>query len=261
MAGRLEGRVFVVTGSTQGLGEAVARQLASEGARGIVICGRNEEKGAAVATSLTSASTRAVYVPVDLENEADCRNVIQKCKEEFGCIHGLVNSAASTARGTIEDTSAELWDQMFRINVRAPFILMQEAIRLMKESKNPGSIVNISSVSSYGGQPFLTAYCSSKGALNTLTKNTAFSLRPDRIRVNSLNLGWMATPAEDSIQRSVHNRPENWLEIEETKQPLGRILRPNEVAKMVCYLLSDDAEMVTGSLIDFGVQDPVGASF
>jgi NAD(P)-dependent dehydrogenase (short-subunit alcohol dehydrogenase family) len=246
----MEGKVIIVTGGTQGLGEGIARHLADLGAAGLVICGRNQERGQIVAADLEQAGCESVYVPTDLAVEADCRRVVQVCDERFGRVNGLVNAAGMTTRGTLDDTSVALWDEMFAVNARAPFILMQESVRIMKREGQGGSIVNIGSMSAYGGQPFITAYCASKGALATLTKNAAHSLRYDRIRVNDINIGWMLTPNEEAVQKAM-GQPENWLELAEAEKPFKRILRPRDVAGMTAYLLSDEAEMMTGSLIDF----------
>ena len=241
-------KIIVVTGGTQGLGEGIARHLAENGAEGLVICGRNQERGASVAAELTTAGCQVLYVPCDLE--ADCRNVIHACDAKFGRLDGLVNAAGVTTRGTLDDTTVELWDQIFAVNARAPFILMQEAVRVMKREGKGGSIVNILSMSAHGGQPFITAYCASKGALATLTKNAAHALRFDHIRVNGLNIGWTATTNEHATQIAM-GKPENWLELAEPNLPFKRLLRPEDVAGITSYLLSDAAEMMTGSLIDF----------
>lgn len=243
-------KIIVVTGGTQGLGEGIARYLANKGAAGLVICGRNQERGQAVAADLEKSGVRTVYVPTDLEQEADCRKVIKVCDETFGRVDGLVNAAGVTTRGTLDDTSVELWDQIFAVNTRAPFILMQEAVRVMKREGHGGSIVNILSMSAHGGQPFITAYCASKGALATLTKNAAHALRFDHIRVNGLNIGWTYTTNEHAVQIAM-GKPENWLELAEPNLPFKRLLRPHDVASITAYLLSDESEMMTGSLIDF----------
>ena len=247
---RLDGKVIIITGGTQGLGEGIARHLADLGAAGLVVCGRNEKRGQAVAADLAKAGSRAVFVPGDLERVEDCRRIIPRCDEEFGRLDGLVNAAANTNRGTLDNTSVEFWDKIMATNVRAPFILIQEAARVMKREKRGGSIVNILSMVSYCGQTHLMPYSVSKGALATLTKNAAVGLRPDRIRVNGLNIGWTATPAEDVIQRG-EGQPENWLELADAKMPLGRLSRPSDIAGITGYLLSDAAEIMTGSLVDF----------
>ncbi len=144
----------------------------------------------------------------------------------------------------------EHWDKLMAINLRAPFLLMQDAVRIMQRERRGGSIINILSMSAHGGTPNLTPYSVSKGALGTLTRNAANSQRKHRIRVNALNIGWMATPAEDSVQR-MEGQPEDWLVAADKSAPFGRILRPGDVARMTVYLLSDSAEMMTGALIDF----------
>lgn len=243
-------KVIIVTGGTQGLGEGIARHFAQLGAAGLVICGRNSRQGQAVAQKLQDFGAEALYVQADLSAPEACRQVVQGCAQKFGRVDGLVNAAGVTTRGTLEDTSVELWDYIFAVNTRAPFILMQETVRLMKQTGRGGSIVNILSMSSYGGQPFITAYCASKGALATLTKNSANALRFDRIRVNAINMGWTATDAEHQVQLAM-GKPENWLEQAEAQQPFGRLLRPLDIAKLAAYLISDDAQMMTGSIIDF----------
>jgi NAD(P)-dependent dehydrogenase (short-subunit alcohol dehydrogenase family) len=251
----LDGKVAVVTGSTQGLGEAIARLFAAQGAAGIVLCGRNVERGQAVARSL---GVPARFVAAELGRVEDCRRVIAEADGAFGRLDVLVNAAAITDRGTILDTSPELFDAMFAVNVRAPFFLMQDAAKLMRRDGVAGAMVNIQSMSAHGGQSFISAYCASKGALATLTKNVAFALMPDRIRVNGLNIGWMDSPGEAAIQAKYHAADPDWLARAEAKQPFGRLIKPDEVARAVAYLASDESGLMTGSVIDFD-QQVVGA--
>ena len=246
----LNGKIIVVTGGTQGVGEGIATLAAQRGAAGIVICGRGVENGERVAAELRGIGSEALYVQADLSEVAQSRAVMAAAKERFGRIDGLVNAAAISTRGAIEDTSEALFDLMFDVNVRAPFFLMQEAVKVMQETGTGGSIINISSISSRGGQPSLAAYSASKGALNTLTKNVAHSQRSHRIRVNAIILGWTVTPNEHKVQLAAGN-PGNWLEGADATANFGRILRPRDVAGICCYLLSDEAEMMTGSIIDF----------
>jgi NAD(P)-dependent dehydrogenase (short-subunit alcohol dehydrogenase family) len=252
----LQGKIVIITGSTQGLGEGLAHHAAEAGAAGIVITGRGKANGERVAAEVAALGSETLFVPADLEVETDCRHIIQACDQRFGRVDGLVNAAGVTTRGTLDDTSVELWDQIFRVNSRAPFILMQEAARVMRREKISGSIVNILSMSAHGGQPFITAYCASKGALAILTKNAAHSLRHDHIRVNGLNIGWTYTTNEHAVQLAM-GKPESWLEQAEPNLPFKRLLRPHDVAGITTYLLSDAAEMMTGSLIDFD-QNVVG---
>ena len=243
---RLDGRKVVVTGSTQGLGAAIARRAAALGAE-LVITGRDRERGEAVAAELD-----ATFVAADLTDPEACRDIMRACDR----VDGLVNAAGLSSRGTLDDTSVELWDRLFAINARAPFILMQEAARRMPEG---GSIVNIITMASHGGEPVLMAYSASKGALATLTRNLGYSLQPDRIRVNGLNIGWTATEGEHGVQTG-EGRADDWLAAADASRPFGRLLRPDDIAPAVTYLLSDAARMVTGSVVDFDqtVHGPYG---
>lgn len=248
----LRNKVAVVTGGTQGLGAAIAQLLAQRGAAGVVICGRQVDKGRAQAQQITQASgVRVVFVQADLEKVDDCRRVIATADTEFGRVDVLVNAAAITDRGTLLDTDPALFDRMMAINVRAPFFLMQEAVKLMRRDQIAGSIVNIGSMSALAGQPFIAAYCTSKGALATLTRNSAYALLRNRIRVNGLNIGWMASEGEDRIQREFHGCGPDWLEQTAAKQPFGRLVDPHEVARAVAFLCSDESGLMTGSVIEY----------
>lgn len=250
MPDALQGKVVLVTGSTQGLGEEIARLSVERGAAGIVLTGRSAERGEALAASLGSAQCRVIFVRAELASAAACQEIIQRADAAFGRLDGLVNAAACTERGTLEDTTAEHWDKIMAINLRAPFLLIQGAVRIMQREGTGGSIVNIQSMSAHGGTPNLTAYSVSKGGLGVLTRNAANSQRARQIRVNALNIGWMATPAEHAVQR-LEGQPEDWLQAADRGAPFGRILRPRDVAGMAAYLLSDEASMMTGALVDF----------
>ena len=245
------GKVAVVTGSTQGLGEATARLFAERGAEALVICGRAEDRGRHIAGELSAGTCPTTFVRADLADLDDCRRVIDAAEEAYGRLDTLVNCAACTERGTVADTTPELWDRMFAVNVRAPFFLLQRAVALMRGQKIEGTIVNVITVSSHGGAPYLVPYASSKGALVTLTRNTANALLPDRIRVNGLNIGWMNTPGEHAIQRRFHDAPDDWQPRAAARQPFGRLLEPTEVARAIAFLASTESGMMTGGVVDF----------
>lgn len=249
---RLDGRIAIVTGGTQGLGAAIARHFAEAGAAGIVTCGRNVAKGEAVAEAIAAEYDIPVrFVPADLGTVDDCFAVTAAADETFGRVDILVNAAGLTDRGTLLDTSPALFDRMFAVNVRAPFFLMQGAVKLMIRDKIEGAIVNIGSMSALAGQPFIAAYCSSKGALATLTRNSGYALLKNRIRVNQLNIGWMASDGEDRIQREFHGADDRWLEDAAAAQPFGRLLDPAEVARAAAFLASADSGMMTGAVVNF----------
>jgi NAD(P)-dependent dehydrogenase (short-subunit alcohol dehydrogenase family) len=249
---RIDGKVAVVTGGTQGLGAAIVAQLAKAGAAGIVACGRNADKGRAVAARVQAETgVRVEFVTADLAQVADCRRVIAEADQAFGRIDILVNAAGLTDRGNLLNTSEALFDRMFAVNVRAPFFLMQDAVKRMIRDSITGSIVNIGSTSERAGQPFIAPYCASKGALATLTRNSGYALMRNRIRVNQLDIGWMASDGEDRTQREYHGADPDWLAKAAAAQPFGRLLDPAEVARAVAFLASDDSGMMTGSVVQF----------
>ena len=235
---RMDGKICVVTGATQGLGAAIATRLAAAGASGIVITGRNAARGEAVAKALSEAHNIPVhFLRADFAQVDDCRHAIAETDRLFGRIDVLVNAGASTARGTILDTSPETFDALFHTNVRGPYFLMQDAIKLMIRDGIQGAICNIGSISALAGQPFINAYCASKGALTTLTANTAFSVMANRIRDN-----------ERAVQEASDTE---WEAKAAAKLPFGRLVDPEEAARAVNFLVSPDAGLMTGAIVNF----------
>lgn len=256
---RMDGKICVVTGSTQGLGATIARQLAEAGAAGLVTLGRNEAKGRAVAEGIArDTGVKVHFVRADLGSVEDCRYVMAEADRVFGKVHVLVNAGGRTDRGTIVDTSPELFDMLFAVNVRGPYFLMQEAIRRMIRDGIAGAICNIGSISQHAGQPFINAYCASKGALATLTRNTAFSVMKNRIRVNQLDVGWMSSDHERELQASERGDPD-WEAKVVADLPFGRLVDPEEAARAVNFLVSDDAGLMTGAIVDYD-QTVLGAA-
>lgn len=253
-ASQFAGKVAVVTGSTQGVGEAVARLIGARGAAGVVVCGRNQSQGQSVAAEI---GERALFVEADLMRTADGRQVIDRAVQHFGRLDVLVNCAAATDRGTVESTTEEIWDKLFTMNVKAQFFMIQHAVAAMRRHGEGGAIANIGTMVAYGGPPFLLPYSASKGALMTLTRGLANALRHDRIRVNTLNIGWTNTPREHVVQTEVHDRPENWLEIASQGQPFGRLIEVDEVARTIAFMCSEESGLMTGAVIDFD-QNVVG---
>ena len=247
----LNGKIAVVTGGSQGLGEAIARLFAERGAAGLVICGRNAARGEKVAAEISATGCPTVFVTADLAKVAECRKVIAEADRRFGRVDALVNAAALTDRGNIFETTEERFNEIFDVNVRAPFFLIQETVKIMRREKIEGAIVNIQSMSAHGGQPFIAAYCASKGALATLTRNVAHSLVRFRIRVNGLNVGWMSTPGEDRIMKTYHGAKDGWLAEAVKTRPFGRLIDPKEVARACAYLVSAESGLMTGSNVDF----------
>jgi NAD(P)-dependent dehydrogenase (short-subunit alcohol dehydrogenase family) len=248
---RHKGTRAVITGGTQGLGLAVARRLAVEGAPQIVISGRNAEKGARAAAEISRLGTDCRFVQADVARIADCRDLMAKAIAAFGYVNALCNSAAAVSRGTLLETTPELWDEHFNTNARGPMLTMQAMVANLLDKKQPGSIVNILSMAAYCGQPFLAPYSASKAALMTLTRNVANAYVGNRIRCNGITTGWMDTPGEHQTQKHFHAMPEDWLKDAEANQPMGQLVKPDQLASLISYMLSPESGVMTGSIVDY----------
>ena len=259
MTGLLEGKVLLVSGGTQGLGGAVARAAVDEGAT-VAVSGRRADVGGAFAAELTARGGReAAFVAADVADVAQARASIAEVVSRYGRIDCLVNAAGLTSRGSLLDTTPELFDAHVAVNLRAPFFLMQAAVRDMVGRGAPGTIVNVITMTSHGGQPYLAAYAAAKAGLAGLTRNAAHAHRWDRIRVNGVNIGWTETEGEDAVQREFHGAGDDWRERAAAALPMGRLGRPEDAAALVMLLLSDRSGVVTGSVIDWD-QQVVGGS-
>ncbi len=226
---------MLVTGSATGVGEGIARRALAEGAT-VVTHGRDGETGI----------EGTHYLPGDLENSETPRRLIAGAVERYGRLDGLVNNAGVSWRGGLE-SDATFFDRIMAINARAPFLMIQAARPHLKG----GSIVNIGSVNAHKTGQELLPYGMSKAALSSMTRTLADPLAQDRIRVNALNLGWTLTPNERRLLVDTAGWAEDWPEKTAERMPLGRLLSPEDVAGMVCYLLSDEAAMITGQSWDF----------
>jgi len=251
----MRGKVALVTGSTSGIGRGIVEHFASLGAR-VVVHGLEAGLARDVAERLTSAGHDAVSIVADLADVESCRRVVRFTVEQYGGLDILVNNAASVARGYLEDVPVEIWDLIMHVNLRAPFLCLQEAVKSMK-TRGGGSILNIGSVNAYVGEPKLGPYSVSKGGLMTLTRNAAAALGRDRIRVNQLNVGWTLTEGEDRVKRLEGKGPE-WLETAIASRPFGRLFSPQDVALAAAYFASDASGIVSGAVMDLE-QFPVGA--
>jgi len=248
---QFKNQVVIVTGSTQGSGAETAKLFAHRGAEGITICGRNEEQGLEIKSEIESIGSKCIFVKADLNEAEECQNIVKKTDNTFGKINSLINVAGFTERGTILSTTLDNYNRNFNINTRAPFLLMQESIKVMIREKIQGTILNILSMAMYSGMPFLTAYSGSKAALAIITKNVANGVSGHKIRVNALNIGWTDTPGEDTIQRKFHEGGDDWLEKAEAKVPFKRLTKPIDVARAAAYFCSKESGLVTGSVIDY----------
>ena len=251
LSNQFKGKNIIVTGSTQGVGAETAKLFAARGSNSITICGRQEEKGIKVKKEIEDLGSKCIYVKADLANVEDCRNIVKRADKEFGTIHTLINAAGYTQRGTILSATLENYENNFNVNARAPFILMQETIKIMIRDKVKGTIASVLSIAMYSGMPFIVAYSGSKAALAIMTRNIANSVSGHQIRVNALNIGWTDTPAEHEIQTNVHNKDNDWLENTEKNVPFKRLTKPIDVAKGLAFMCSEESGLMTGSIIDF----------
>ena len=178
-----------------------------------------------------------------------CRG--RSCRRALRRLHGLINAAGLTDRGTIDDTSPELFDRIFAVDARAPFFLIQRVLPWLRRAGG-GTIVNVISITVHGGTPHL-AYVGAKGAL-AATRNIAAAVGRDRVWVNGLNLGWTVTPGERVVQTQTHGWPPDWDQAVGASQPFGRLLTPIDAARAIAFLASDRSGLMTGALVDFEQQ-------
>jgi len=247
----VNGRVVVVTGSSQGVGLGIAMAAARAGAEGVLVTGRDAAKGAVAAADVERSGAPAHFVRADLEDAHAPDLIFDAALERFGRVDALVNCAALTDRGSLAEADLRLWERLFAINARAPFFLMQRLVRHLTARGAPGSIVNVLSIHARGGGPELAVYAGSKAALAGLTKNAAHAHRFDRIRANGIILGWVDTPAERHMQAVTLGKGEGWLAEAAETMPFKRMLTPDDVARLALFLLSDASEPMSGALVDY----------
>jgi len=250
MSGLLDGKVVLINGGTQGVGGATARAAVREGAQ-VVVTGRRVDAGKRFAAELETLGGDVRFVQTDMADPQQARRSVTRTVEEFGRIDGLCNAAGITTRGTLLDTTPELFDTHIAVNLRGPFFAMQAAAADMIERGTAGSIVNIISIAEHGGQGYLAPYVAAKAGLAGLTRNTAYAHRWDRIRINGLNIGWTESEGESQTQQQFHQADDGWAAAAAKKVPMGKLGQPDEIAEIVVLLLSPRSGVVTGSVIDW----------
>jgi NAD(P)-dependent dehydrogenase (short-subunit alcohol dehydrogenase family) len=262
MAGRVNGKVAIVTGAAQGIGRGCALLLAREGAH-IIVADVQDEKGLSVVEEIRNEGMKASYRHTDVIDEGQCAALIQSAIDSYGRIDVLVNNAGWFPRATIEETSTELWDKVINVNLRGAFYCCKYAIPHMRNAGG-SSIINIGSINGIQGLASLIAYSSAKGGLLALTRTLAGAYAKDRIRVNYVIPGWVLTEGEISLQVS-RGVDEEELRRQGETLLLGRHQTPDDVALAVIYLASDESSQVTGTIlhIDAGattlpIQPPAG---
>ena len=250
MSGLLDRKVVLINGGTQGVGGATARAAVREGAQ-VVVTGRRLDAGKRFAAELETLGGDVRFVQTDMADPQQARRSVTRTVEEFGRIDGLCNAAGITTRGTLLDTTPELFDTHIAVNLRGPFFAMQAAAADMIERGTEGSIVNIISIAEHGGQGYLAPYVAAKAGLAGLTRNTAYAHRWDRIRINGLNIGWTESEGETQTQQQFHQADDGWAAAAAKKVPMGKLGQPDEIAEIVVLLLSPRSGVVTGSVIDW----------
>lgn len=240
-------KVAIVTGAGSGIGQGIARKLASEGAK-VIVSDLRIEAAEETVSLIEKENGIAEAVKADVSNSADVRQMIDSTVEKYGKIDVLVNNAGAAMSFTpVEDVSEELWDLMMNVNAKGAFLTSKYAVPYMKKQGN-GSIINIASIASKRARPGLNAYCASKGAVTLLTKALAIELAKENIRVNAINPGPADTPMMPEFIASMDEA--EGRKMFEDSVPLGRMCRPDDIANIALYLASDDSSYATGAVFD-----------
>lgn len=242
----LQGKAILVTGSSAGIGYAMAERLIAEGAR-VVIHGREQSEVDTACRRLGPSTHGAVG---DLSEPATAQTLVDATCKAFGRIDGLVNNAGIYPRGVLGETTAAFFDHMFAINTRAPLLCAEAAIRAFRLQKSGGSILTVGSINAWCGNSNLTVYSMSKGALMTMTRNLANTLGRERIRVNQLNVGWTFTASEDLTQQREGKKPGWEKEVPLELAPFGQIMQPAEIATHTAFWLSEESGPVSGQIYE-----------
>ena len=245
---RLKNKVILITGSTTGIGEGMARSFAREGAA-VIVHGTRETAARQIVDDILAQKGRADWVLGSLADPDTPAKLIRTVLERHGRIDGLVNNAAVMTRGTLEATDADAFDRTIAVNLRAPLLLIREALPVFRR-QGGGRVLNIGSINGYCGEREQLAYSISKGGLVTLTRNLADAHGQEGIRVNLLNVGWTLTPNEFALKKK-EGLPDDWpARVPKAQAPSGRLLSPEDIAWAAVYFLSDEAAMINGSILD-----------
>ncbi|SEF48836.1 glucose 1-dehydrogenase [Bryocella elongata] len=250
MAGRLEDKVAVITGSGSGIGQSIAERLAQEGAGCVVDYRDHPEQAQGTVDKIVAAGGKAVMVQADVASIADCNNLIEQAWQQLGSCDILVNNAGIEKRADFWDVTEADYDAVLTVNLKGVFFLTQAFVRRLRAANKPGRVINISSVHEDMVFPHFSTYCASKGGIRMLMRDLAVELGPLGITVNDIAPGAIATP----INTALLNDPSK-LNPLLANIPLGRLGKPEEVAGLAAFLASDDAAYVTGStyVIDGGL--------
>ena len=237
---KLKDKVAIVTGSTSGMGRAIAETFAREGAK-VIVTGRNEDRAKAVVEKIKSQGFEASYVIADTSTYESCKLIVDRTLEAYGTVDILINNAGTLSTATLQSLTREEWDHTFAVNVTSAFHLIQMVAPIMKE-KGKGVVVNTASVASLAAHHGFAAYVSSKHAMAGLSKSMAWELGPE-IRVNAIAPGAIHTAMVDSIggPAALQHMIDN--------SPLKRVGQPQDIANVALFLASDDSSFIDGQVI------------
>ena len=243
----LQGKVIVVTGGTKGIGLAISRAAAKNGAK-LVIGGRNPDEGEKVVGQIRENGGEALFYAGDLTDVNHCKNIIHRAVDTYGRLDGLVNYAGTTqSMATLTDTGEEDFHFIFDTNFKSTFFVTKYALREMKNYG--GSVVFMGSLHAYGGEEDRAAYACTKGAMLTLFRHVNKNYTKYKIRSNWITIGWVATPGELQLRKQ-QGRDKGWLEdIGKKSFPMGRLQTEEDNVAAALFLLSDGASQVSGSEI------------
>jgi glucose 1-dehydrogenase len=250
MSGRLAGKVAIVTGSGSGIGKAIAIRLASEGASLVVDYRNHIEQAQDTKAKVEAAGGKAILVQADVSILTDTQNLVDQAYKQLGRCDILVNNAGIEIESPFWDVTEKDYDAVLNVNLKGAFFLTQAFVRRLRDAKQPGRIINISSVHEDMVFPHFSTYCVSKGGMRMLTRDIAVELGPLNITVNNIAPGAIATPINTKL---LENKTE--LDALLKNIPLGRLGTPEEVAGLALFLASDGGAYCTGStfFIDGGL--------
>ena len=247
-------KVILVTGSTTGIGEAIARRCVNEGAK-VMIHGLEEDLARKVVKSLPAAAVQ--WMIADLALPKNCESLVCATIEHFGRLDGLVNNAAVLTRSNIETTDPETFDRTIAVNLRAPLLLIRAAMPQLRK-QGGGVVLNIGSMNALCGEPNQLAYATAKGGLMTMTRNLADAHGAEKIRFNQLNLGWTVTETE-LMRKKNEGLPEGWEnKVPKAYAPSGRLWTPEQVAAHAVHWLSDEFAPVSGVVFELEQYPMIG---
>jgi len=238
----LEGRVALVTGSSSGIGQAIAVKLAQAGAKIVIDYISHSEGAEQTLRQVEAAGSRAILVKADVSQVADLRSLVDRGWDAFGSVDILVNNAGMEKKADFCDVAEEDYDHVLAVNLKGPFFLAQAFVRRLRAAAKAGRIINISSVHQDMAFPGFSTYCLSKGGLRMMTRDLAVELGPEGFTINNVAPGAIATPINKSL---LEDKPK--LDALLGKIPLGRLGSPADVANLVAFLASDEAAYVSGA--------------